>query len=63
MKTAGAEGIHSPAVENCIALLQKSGCIEKAAERGRTLITESCAKFHSQQIQELFTSMIPENFR
>ena len=63
MKAAAAGGIHSPAVEDCIALLQKSGCIQKAAERGRTLIQESCAKFHSQQIQELFTSMIPENFR
>ena len=63
MKAAAAEGIHSPAVEDCIALLNTSGCIQKAAERGRTLIQESCSKFHSQQIQELFTSMIPENFR
>ncbi len=63
MKAAAAGGIHSPAVEDCIALLNKSGCIQKAAERGRTLIEQSCAKFHSQQIQELFTSMIPENFR
>ena len=63
MKAAAAGGIHSPAVEDCIALLNTSGCIQKAAERGRTLIEQSCAKFHSQQIQELFTSMIPENFR
>ena len=63
MKAAAAGGIHSPAVEDCIALLNTSGCIQKAAERGRNLIQESCAKFHSQQIQELFTSMIPENFR
>ncbi len=63
MKAAAAEGIDSPAVENCIALLQKSGCIEKAALRGRTLIEESCARFNSVQIKELFTSMIPENFR
>ena len=63
MKTAAAEGIDSPAVEACIALLQTSGCIEKAAERGRTLIQENCARFNSDPIKELFTSMIPENFR
>ena len=63
MKEAASDGIESPAVEGCIALLQESGCIEKAAERGRTLIEESCARFSSEQIKELFTSMIPENFR
>ena len=63
MKEAAAQGIDSPAVENCISLLQTSGCIEKAAERGRTLIEESSARFDSPQIKELFTSMIPENFR
>lgn len=63
MKTAGKDGIDSPAVEECISLLKESGCIEKAAERGRKLIQESCARFNSAEIQELFTSMIPENFR
>ena len=63
MKEAAAQGIDSPAVEGCIALLQKSGCIEKAAERGRALIEESCAAFNSEPIRTLFTSMIPENFR
>ena len=63
MKVAAAEGINSPAVEECIAFLHKSGCIEKAAERGRNLIIESCAKLNSSKISELFTSMIPENFR
>jgi octaprenyl-diphosphate synthase len=63
MKAAAAEGIHSPAIENCISLLNKSNCINKAAERGRILIQESSSKFHSDEIQELFTSMIPENFR
>ena len=63
MKTAAAKGIDSPAVEDCIALLKESGCIEKAAEQGRKLIQESCARFNSAEIQELFTSMIPENFR
>ena len=63
MKAAAAGGIHDAAVEGCIALLQKSGCIEEAARRGRKLIEESCQKLHSAQITELFTSMIPENFR
>ncbi len=63
MKAAAAAGIDSPSVEDCIALLQSSGCIEKAAERGRKLIEQSCARFDSAQIKELFTSMIPENFR
>ena len=63
MKSASCEGIDSPAVENCISLLQKSGCIEKAAGRGRILIEESSAQFNSPQIKELFTSMIPETFR
>ena len=55
--------VESPAVEECITLLESSGCIEKAAEQGRKLIQESCARFKSPQIQELFISMIPENFR
>lgn len=63
MKAAAAAGIDSPAVEGCIKMLEGSGCIEKAAERGRTLIEQSCSQFHSEEIHELFTSMIPENFR
>ena len=63
MKAAAAAGIDSPSIEECIALLQTSGCIEKAAERGRTLIEQSCSRFDSVQIKELFISMIPENFR
>ena len=63
MQTAAAQGIDSPAVEECIAVLEKGGCIKKAAERGRLLIEESCSRFNSEQIRELFISMIPENFR
>ena len=63
MKEAAARGIDSPAVESCITLLQSSGCIEKAAGRGRTLIEQSSSRFNSPEIKELFTSMIPENFR
>lgn len=63
MKKASSEGINSPAVEECIALLESSGCIQKAAARGKDLIEASCAKFNSEQIRTLFISMIPENFR
>ena len=63
MKAAAAGGIDSPAVESCIELLKSSGCIEKAAERGRNLIIESTTRFNSPEITELFTSMIPEQFR
>jgi octaprenyl-diphosphate synthase len=63
MKEAAAKGIEAPAVEQCISLLETSGCIKKAAEQGRILIEEGCARFNSDQIKELFTSMIPENFR
>ena len=63
MKEAAAAGIESPAVEKCIALLETSGCIKEAAKRGRTLIEEGCSRFSSEAIKELFTSMIPENFR
>ncbi len=63
MKAAAVEGIDSPSVEQCIALLQASGCIEKAAQRGRKLIEDSCSRFNVTQITELFTSMIPENYR
>lgn len=63
MKTAAAQGIDSPAVEGCISLLESSDCIAKAAEHGRLLIEASCDRFNSEPIKELFTSMIPENFR
>lgn len=64
MAQAEKQGIDSPAVEECIKLLQKSNCIQKAAEMGKNLITENCAKFSgSSLITELFTSMIPEDFR
>ncbi len=63
MKKAAAEGIDSAAVEGCISLLEASGCIGKAAERGRSLIEQSCALFNFEPIRELFTSMIPEAFR
>jgi len=63
MKTAASNGIDSPAVEECIALLKESNCIEKAAEQGKNLIQQSCERFNSKEIQDLFISMIPENFR
>lgn len=63
MKTAASNGIDSPAVEECIAQLKESNCIEKAAEQGKNLIQQSCERFNSKEIQALFISMIPENFR
>ncbi len=63
METASKDGIDSPAVEECIAILEKSKCIEKAANEGARLIRENCSKLNSEEIQQLFNSMIPEKFR
>lgn len=63
METAAKEGIDSPAVEQCISILEKSGCISKAAKEGSRLIAENCALLESEDIKNLFTAMIPENFR
>lgn len=63
METAANDGINSPAVEDCIAILEKSGCIQKAAKEGTRLINENCKLLNSEEIQQLFTKMIPENFR
>ena len=64
MDRAYKEGIDSGAVEECIALLEKSGCIKKAAEEGTKLIKENCALLQDAPlIFELFNNMIPENFR
>ena len=63
MATAAKDGIDSPAVEDCIKLLESSGCIEEAAKKGRDLIQENCATLNSKKIEDLFISMIPEAFR
>ena len=64
MEQAATQGIDSPAVEECISLLQSSGCIEKAAQKGRTLIEQNCALFKDAPlITDLFTSMIPPEYR
>ena len=63
MERAGKEGIDSPAVEECISILESKGAIKAAAEKGTSLIRENCKKLNSDLIQELFVSMIPENFR
>ena len=61
MAQAEKEGINSPAVEECIELLQKSSCISKAAEQGTLLIQKNCAKFaENPLIKELFDLMIPK---
>lgn len=63
MAQAAKNGIDDPAVEDCIALLQKSNCIEKAAAEGTKLIRENCGKLKSELINELFISMVPAEFR
>lgn len=63
MEKAAKEGIDSSAVEDCISLLETSGCIEKAAERGTSLIHKGCDELGNELINDLFISMIPENFR
>lgn len=63
MEQASKEGIDSPAVEECIKLLEKSGCIKEAAEEGKKLIAENCTFFNSALITELFTSMIPKAYK
>ena len=63
MEQAGKEGIDSAAVEECIAILNKSGCIEQAAAQGKELITQSCQAFEENPaIKKLFTSMVPKEF-
>lgn len=64
MQKASEEGIDSPAVEECIALLNSGTCIQKAAEEGKKLIKENCALFaQNPLITELFTSMIPQEYK
>ncbi len=64
MEQAGRQGIDSPAVEECIALLNTSTCIKDAAEEGKRLISQNCAQFDGEPlITQLFDSMIPEKFR
>ena len=61
MAQAAKEGINSPAVEKCIELLQKSNCIQQAAEQGTLLIQKNCAKFaENPLITELFDLMVPK---
>ena len=45
MEQAQKEGIDSPAVENCIKLLETSGCIQEAAQIGKKLIHENCSAY------------------
>lgn len=64
MEQASLGGIDSPAVEQCISLLNTSDCISEAAKQGKELITLNCKKLaDSPLITELFTSMIPEAYR
>ena len=64
MNQAAKEGINSPAVEECITLLNTTDCIKAAAREGKELITQNCAKFQQAPlITNLFSAMIPEDYR
>lgn len=64
MARAQKEGIDSPAVEECIKLLQKSNCIEQAALQGKELIQKNTAKFAANPlITQLFDLMIPQEYK
>ena len=63
------EGIGSSAVEEAIKLLEVSGVINAARDKGISLINQGCAEFEKlfsadneavKRIKTLFTSMIPE---
>ena len=65
---AGRDGIESPAVEKAIAMLESSGAIQDAREKGIRFIQEGCASFKelfglenaaAALICRLFYSMIP----
>lgn len=69
---ASKDGIESPAVEKAIGLLQSSGAIDQAAKKGCEFIAEACGDFEqlfgldnpfAAKIKELFTAMIPTQFR
>lgn len=70
MEKARAEGIESSAVEECISLLEKSGCIQKAWDEGVAVIKGACSTFHelggqsgkpfADLIEELFMGMVPK---
>lgn len=63
MTQAYKEGIDSPVIEECIKLLESSNCIEEAAKLGIELIKNNCKKLNSNLIEELFVSMIPQEFK
>ena len=75
MQIARRDGIESPAVEDCIKLLESKGAIDKAAEYGVELINSQTSKltlFYGLKnaaeneagglILKLFNSMIPSPF-
>lgn len=70
METARRDGIDSPAVEECISILEKSGCINRAWEEGVKIINRTCSDFKeladkdgisfASLIEELFMAMVPK---
>ncbi len=70
METARTEGMESPAVEECIKLLESCGCIQEARNEGIRVIDEACKSFHdlagekgseyADLIESLFRGMVPK---
>lgn len=70
METARSQGIENPSVEECIKLLESSGCILEARKEGIRVIDEACKTFHelggkeglkyADLIEVLFRGMVPE---
>ena len=70
LEQASIYGIESPSVEKAISLLNESGVITQAADRGVSFIREGCLEFEALygksdecgMIKVLFDSMIPPDF-
>ncbi len=65
---AANEGIESPAVEECIAILESKGAIQKALQKGKICIEKNCTDLANlfgkscqtaTLIEKLFKDMIP----
>lgn len=62
---AKKDGVESPAVEECIGLLEKSGSIDEASKISATMLENTCDEFESffsenpvaKEISQLFRSM------
>jgi len=72
LRIAHQDGIDSPAVEQAISLLQRSGVIEHTRDKGIFLIEKGCTEMAklfgadnkaAEKIKTLFTNMIPKDLQ